>query len=255
MSGALISTLAFISCGKPHLDKQSSNIEIGSIVNGKNVTIKNENAQSIVGLVMEQNGSKILCTGSIIESGIILTAAHCIEGNPQSLQIVFGVKLLKTKSANTRQADKMIQHPNWGQHLPTGEGDLALIHFKGNLPIGYHPANLATPGLKLKLGQKTLMMGYGVTDGDTESGSGELRETNSTIINRHSSTEILSDGQKSGVCFGDSGGPAFVKINDRFIQWGVASSVTNRSCNEASIHTELMKYLPWIHNSIIKLKQ
>lgn len=254
LCGLILTSLSFTSCGANKESAQSTETEVSDIVNGKSVTQKNENSHSIVAIVAERNEGQALCTGTIVSPDVILTAAHCVDGSPQRLHIVFNVTVSKTNAKNIRDADKVMQHPNWNHHMPSGEGDLALIHFKGDLPEGYKPVKLADENLKLKMGEKVLMIGYGVTNGDSETGSGKLRQTTSEIIERHSPTEIITDGQKSSVCFGDSGGPAFIKSGKEYVQWGVASSVTNKSCDEASIHTEVMKYEQWIHSSITKLK-
>ncbi|MGZ3787861.1 MAG: S1 family peptidase [Bacteriovorax sp.] len=247
-------SLALASCGANKGAPHESESQISDIVNGKSVTSKNEMAHSVVAIVTDKNDGQALCTGTIVAPDVVLTAAHCVDDGPQKLHLVFGLNVQKTKHENIREADRFYQHPNWNRHLPTGEGDLALIHFTGSLPTGYSPVKLADKNLTLKMGQKVLMIGYGVTDGESKSGAGKLRQTNSSIIERHSATEIISDGKKSSVCFGDSGGPAFIETNKTFIQWGVASSVTNSSCDDASIHTEVMKYLPWINSSIRKMQ-
>ena len=249
----ILSTLILGACGAKKDTGNSDELESSDIVNGKTVTNKNGNAHSLVAIIAQKNGGQSLCTGTIVAPEVILTAAHCVDETPQKLQIVFDVNLQKKTGKEIREADKFIQHPNWNRHLPSGEGDLALIHFKGGLPEGHTQVILADENLKLKMGQKVLMMGFGVTDGQSETGAGKLRQTNSLIIEQHSPTEYVTDGHKSSVCFGDSGGPAFIKIGKEFVQWGVASSVTNKSCDEASIHTEVMKYEPWIKSTIIKM--
>jgi secreted trypsin-like serine protease len=257
---AVLSTLTLTSCGarKDVLateDDNSSTSNLGSIVNGKNVAAKNENAKSVVAIVTETSNGQSLCTGTLVSPDVILTAAHCTEGSPQKMHIIFSNDVKKSSPKNTREADKIIQQPNWTRHMPAGESDLALIHFVGKAPLGYHPVKLAGATIKLKTGDAITLMGFGVTDGDAEAGSGKLRQTSSKIIDRHSPTELITDGEKSGVCFGDSGGPAFIKKGTDIFQWGVASSVTSHECNQTSIHTEVMKYLEWIQASITKLQK
>lgn len=252
MGGFILSSLLLGSCGAKRDSKQATDISESDIVNGKAVTKNNGNAHFIVAIVADAGGRESLCTGSLVASNVVLTAAHCVNESPEKLRIVFGVDVKKTKEI--RDADQFTQHPNWDRHMPSGEGDLALIHFKGELPTGFAPVKLANPDLKLKIGQKVLMMGYGVTDGETESGAGKLRQTGSVILEQRSPTEFVSDGKKSSVCFGDSGGPSFIKAGKEYIQWGVASSVFNQSCNEASIHTAVMNYDSWIKSTIDKMQ-
>lgn len=242
------------SCGEKKDASHPTKLEISNIVNGKSATKKNENSHSVVAIIAEKNEGRSLCTGTIISPEIVLTAAHCLDEISPRLQIVFNLNISKAGEKDLREGDSYVQHPHWNRHLNSGEGDIALIHFKGGLPGGYSPVVLANKSLKLKIGQKVSMLGYGVTDGLSEKGAGKLRETNSVVIDQHSSTEFITDGEISSVCFGDSGGPSFLKVNNEFIQWGVASSVLSRACDEASIHTGVMKYESWIKSAANKMK-
>jgi secreted trypsin-like serine protease len=242
------------SCGEKKEASLSGNLELSDIVNGKSTTKKNENALSVVAIIAEKDEGQSLCTGTVIAPEIILTAAHCLDNVSPRLQIVFNFNISKAKEKDLREADKYIQHPHWGRHLKSGESDIALIHFKGALPDNYFPVVLANKSLKLKIGQNVSMLGYGVTNGRSYKGAGKLRETNSTILEQNSSTEFITDGVKSSVCYGDSGGPSFLKTGNSYVQWGVASSVLNKECNEASVHTGVMKYDAWIKSSIKKMK-
>jgi secreted trypsin-like serine protease len=223
------------------------------VVHGKNVTSKNKIAQSIVAIISSKDeSSEALCTGSIIGKNSILTAAHCVDQDPANINIVFGIDIHKAKPEFIRAANQFVIHPNWNRHLRSGEADLAIIHFEGDLPDGYMPVDLADQGLELKKGQTVFMAGFGVTDGETKAGAGKLHQMTTEILDFHSATEIVTDGQQSSVCFGDSGGPAFIEVGNVFIQWGVASSVASEACNDSSVHTEVMKYLSWINTSVEK---
>ena len=136
-----------------------------------------------------------------------------------------------------------------------GRGDLALIHFEGGLPAGYQPVELAVRGQELGENMSVIMVGYGVSDGVASTGSGVLRETKTTLIGKRSSSEFVTDGKQSSVCFGDSGGPAFIEDGGRFLQIGVASSVMNQACNEASVHTSVIGYGSWIKSASARLRK
>jgi hypothetical protein len=177
-----------------------------------------------------------------------------VDDHPKNIQIHFSFDVHKTKKENIRIADTYIQNTHWEKHLNSGEGDLAIIHFKVKGPSEYIPVNLFLDNTDLNIGQKIYLQGYGVTNGVSKVNSGKLRQTTSEIIGRHSDTELISDGSKSSVCFGDSGGPAFIKIKNKWFQWGVASSVSNQACNDTSIHTEVKNYASWINDTIKKMK-
>ena len=132
LSGVIVSTtLMLISCGAKKELLQNSGLINSGIVNGKNVSKKNENSHSIVAIIADKEDGQALCTGTIVSPEVILTAAHCVDETPQKLHIVFGQDVQKTKEKDIRYADKYVKHPSWKRHMPSGEGDLALIHFKG----------------------------------------------------------------------------------------------------------------------------
>jgi V8-like Glu-specific endopeptidase len=261
---SLLLTFMLSACGNPSTSPRtydganggtSDGPNVSGIVKGHKVKDKDQLGRAIVAIVSEQSQGQALCTGSIIAEDLILTAAHCVEGNPTKLSIVFSGNVRAAKPSDIRLADRFAQNPRWLKQTEKGRGDLALIHFEGGLASGYSEIKLAAKSAGLKPGTPVLVIGYGVTNGTTKVGSGILRETATTVISQSTPTEIMTDGKKSSVCFGDSGGPAFVEINSEFVQWGVASSVTNQTCSEASIHTDLASYLSWIKSEGSKLRK
>lgn len=248
LAGAI--TLSIItSCST---DNGSGHSEDTGIILGKTVEPSHPLASTIVAIVSEIHEGQALCTGTILNEETVLTAAHCVDESPSRLRVVFGINAFDAREDQIRQADRFVQHPEWMKSKD--EGDLALIHFKGGLPEGFHPVRLAEPTTHLTRGLKTTLMGYGVTNGITRVGSGRLRLTESQILEKKSETQYVTDGHATGVCFGDSGGPAFAITPRGFAQWGVASSVSNRTCRETSIHTSLLAYEPWIRSTAARLK-
>jgi hypothetical protein len=226
------------------------------IIRGQSVKPSEDVAKSIVALVAQAADGEALCTGSILTKDTILTAAHCVDHEPARLMIVFSTDVRAARPEQMRRASAFAQHPRW--HAPSGadgRGDLALIHFEGGLPQGYQPVRVAPKNWRFQKGEETLAVGYGVNSGLRAAGSGRLRETWTTMLGFASNTEIVTDGAKSSVCFGDSGGPAFIQREGALVQWGIASAVMNRACDKASIHTNIAPYADWIKSTTLALRR
>jgi secreted trypsin-like serine protease len=219
-----------------------------AIVHGQQARSGDALASSVVAILTELPEGQSLCTGSILNENSVLTAAHCVDGHTEKMTIVFAKNIRQSNEYSQRLVTGFVQNPYWKHPNTNTQGDLAIIHFAGGLPEGYKPVRLAKPTEVVSEGQQVYFLGYGVTNGNSQKGSGILRGTTSRIIGEQSPTETITDGKKSSVCFGDSGGPAFIKVKNQFVQWGVASSVFNQACNEASIHTNVMPYDSWIRN-------
>lgn len=249
----LLCSLCFLTlgCGNRQVTSPAATIlqvaDGMGIINGKEVDIHGSAAsKSVVGLIVVRGGGESLCTATLISENIALTAAHCVDGSPRQVELVFSHNIRSGSAVARRVVDAYTLHPRWHRPDELGRGDLALVHFVGELPPGYQLAHLASKNLKLQAGDQVTMIGFGVDDGLAGTGSGVLRSTETNIIRDLSTTEVVSDGHKSGVCFGDSGGPSFVKQGNRIVQWGVASSVSAQNCKQYDIHTSLMSYRPWI---------
>lgn len=166
----LISLVALISCS-PEQTKKDAKILSTSIMNGKSVDEKDSLASSVVGIYNTKE--KFICTGSLITSNIVLTAAHCMPKRASDVKIVFATNI--DYIMNTREMDILQEHaltatdfrvsPSWDPKNETVEidtGDIAIIKFKGTVPAGYKPATFLPNKDDLKVGTMVTLAGYGV---------------------------------------------------------------------------------------------
>lgn len=149
---------------------------------------------------------------------------------------------------------------NWGcPGLPLAREvhDLAVLIL--DVPVaGLDPVGLLQaeqlPGLTTGLAQ-----GYGqrLPDGSQELLSQDdylslLNQTETPIEQIIEQQIVTGEGPgRSGVCFGDSGGPLYVEIDGAVAVAGVASLVRDDGegglCRSGSVHTSLPEHADWIY--------
>ena len=288
-----IALLTITSCGEK-TNMGLKKLSLGYIINGSEVPEKSPLTTSIVGVYDKKNQS--ICTGSLIASNIVLTAAHCVTKKTQDLKVIFSNNI--DDAINIREQDVYLElvrsvsavqfGPTWDPNDETKEddtGDIALIKFKGDLPLNYKPAKFLNDATLLKKDQMVVLAGYGVSNVDLKSidpktykkidqaieygevicsgdrkqnygqcfevettGDGLLRVTKAPIASL-TETEVRLNETKAGTCSGDSGGPAYLEINNELFLFGITSR-GSELCNEVGVYTNALFYLPWINNTI-----
>jgi secreted trypsin-like serine protease len=233
-----------------------------SIIGGKQLTAADGLSKSVVALVDVDEGA--LCTASIISENMLVTAAHCVQGNLNSMVVVFTTDLtVKDKSAiKVRTVESGIQTSFYAERQlePTDEGDIALIKLSEKIPAGYVPATLLTDASVLKKGTTVTLVGYGIDDGVKQTGSGILRQTEVAVETPVlGQTEVLlNQKQGKGACHGDSGGPAYVLNKGQVQLFGVTSRGAldkKNDCSQYSIYTNLVPYKAWIEAATAELNK
>ncbi len=169
-------------------------------------------------------------------------------------------------------------------------GDIALIKFRGVIPNGYKVAPILEDDTYINRGDKIIIAGYGVdyvdatkeinptkyknldkavTNGEVfcadkvkgkyincyeveKTGDGILRQS-AAPLKYFLETEFHLNERDSGTCNGDSGGPAFVKLNNEYFLLGVTSR-GSELCDDVGVYTNAVYYKEWINDTIKTLK-
>lgn len=200
----------------------STRVSTTRIVNG---TDCNENNSPVVELLLTlPDGRTGTCTGNMLTSTEVLTAAHCFFDNP--------VEVIATASGVSARAIRVISHP---QVSVSANGfvtnDAAIVRLAS-------PVNLPTLPVVLsrapKSGDEIKIFGYGITEDQTltnnttgtlRSGEMKVSEVNSDFV----SADFNGD-DGSNTCSGDSGGPALLEFDGKIGIIGVLSTGAILEC-------------------------
>jgi secreted trypsin-like serine protease len=231
----LVLALALLSASA-HAERIPFNApSFNGIIGGTDVAANDPIAQSTVLIVAEEDGSQSVCTGTIIEKDIVLTAAHCV-GLSGLAQVVVVFRTSVQGEGPVIQVVERRRPTDFVDRAgsPTDWHDVAVLRLAEPIPAGYQPARMVATAL-IKDGATVTLAGYGmnvaVAPADpAPSGSGTLRKVEQTIITaKFGKTETLvSLAGGKGACKGDSGGPAYIKQNGQYFLFGVASRMTEK---------------------------
>ena len=216
-----------------------------------------------------------LCGGAIVDSGWIVTAAHCVVGmRAEDVSVHAGVSTLSSRGAsNEANVSEVIVHPAWDES--TFRNDVALLRLAEPLgfsatvtpirpPIGLD-ANTWPPA-----GTPATIAGWGSTEfgGDP---SNQLRAVQVQILggpnrsecgqygaNFDAATEICAGLPTGGAdaCQGDSGGPLVVDVAGTPVLAGVTS--VGFECARAEypgIFSRLTTFESWLKQYIPALAE
>lgn len=256
--GAGLLVFGISACGR--INEGSGRAEmLSGIVGGRPVLPSEDYSQKIVGLkLIFPDGAEASCTGSILNDDTILTAAHCLDGM-QAIEVRFGPSFFAPTFVRSETTFKMHDSYLENSENEFDTYDVGLVHFEGGLPEGYVSNQILNANALIQDGQNVILSGYGVTNGWLGTGSGTLRvaETVPVKNSKYAQTEIELNQSKRegghGGCYGDSGGPAFIRINGQLLLWGVTSRGEN-GCDKTSIYTDLRTHSEWIRTTSESLR-
>ncbi|RNA21350.1 prophenol oxidase activating enzyme precursor [Brachionus plicatilis] len=213
-----------------------------------------------------------VCSGTLISTKHVLTAARCIKSIPKGglLTVSPGSHFLSEAKQAKNQIKVLLVNLRKNNHLK--ENDIALLKLSRSVKLSKKVQTVCLPNLMdigLVYGKNLVLTGWGSSNGKREmtAYSNGLKQTSIKLWNFFNSSLCQGLDLKlycglgtasSNACFGDSGSGLMFNFDNRWYLYGVTSFGIRKpaanavACdkNSPSFYTIIPKHLDWILSKI-----
>ncbi|KAF8763769.1 Transmembrane protease serine 11B like protein [Argiope bruennichi] len=215
--------------------------------------------------------NRFICSSFLISPTIVMTAAHCVQFNNgvEPATAFYGIiGNIRREGPETRiQFREVAAHPQYGSG---SEYDIAVFRVSSTVEMTDFIQTICLPesGRSFDL-VYVQAMGWGVTSNNNQDPPETMMTTELsvpprtacqffyallgiTITDRHI---CVNSFRPTGVCYGDSGGPAVYDdpLSGKPVAVGVASFISFLGCGRPiapSVYTRIASYIDWLTETV-----
>ncbi len=183
-----------------------------------------------------------LCTGALVHPRVVTYAAHCGDGDKQ---IRFGES---STTAITRQVERCVTNPEYLGTTNQAQDWAFCILAEPMLDIPFTPPAYGCETELIQAGQEVTVVGYG----DSNVGSSGTKRWGETVIvsTLGATAQIGAQGTGVTTCQGDSGGTAYLAMDDGSYRAISMVSTGLPGCNDTTgTHALMHPAIPWIEET------
>lgn len=190
------------------------------------------------------NREKVVCTASLVAPDRILSAGHCFMGaTAEKIKKVEFVIGYDWKTAVVRAPlDHVITHPGFDNSKWPYAHDIAVGVLAQSI-TKVKPAMLYTADARTLVGKDVTLVGCGRSANQDDIG---LRRQTCVTVSDILDYDWRYKFEGTGACNGDSGGPAYAKLDGVWRQVGVTSGGEGDGCRVNGLYTRLDIHADWL---------
>jgi secreted trypsin-like serine protease len=195
---------------------------------------------------LQTNGGFHFCGAALIRPNWVATARHCVEDtSPGNMRVRAG-SINRTSGGAVVGVSRIVLHPG-------GASDVAVVQLSNAVP--YAPIQIADT---VPTGSAIRLLGWGATcDPCNDPAPTILQELDTTVLpDSRCGTGPVElcvsnvDGWR-GACYGDSGGPAVLRVNGVWRLAGTTTAGTTSICGQGpSIYMDSAHHRTWIDSIV-----